>query len=68
MIGLPQLLDTVGRATAATHDLSPSRFVTVSGDLHHALDYIPEESEFWETCIRELIPQIERCLTIGPNA
>lgn len=63
VIGLPQLLATVGRATADAQKLPQSRLVAVTGDLHHALDYIPEQSDFWEECIRDLVPQIVRGLT-----
>ena len=63
VIGIPQLLSTVGRATAQTHGLGDGRFVAITGDLHHALDYIPEESDFWATCIRDLVPQVVRALT-----
>lgn len=68
VIGLPQLLATVGRATADAQNLPTSRFVSVTGDLHHALDYIPEESGFWDECIRDLVPQVVRGLTTRENA
>lgn len=63
VIGIQQLLDTVGRATAAAHDLSTDRFIAVTGDLHHALDYIPDDSPFWEECVRVIVPQVVASLT-----
>ena len=45
VLGIPQLLETVGRATAAAMSASSVPFVAIPGDLHHALDYIPDESD-----------------------
>lgn len=62
VIGIHQLLDTVGRATAAAHDLATDRFVAVPGDLHHALDYVPDDSPFWDECVEAILPVIVRGL------
>jgi hypothetical protein len=65
VIGLPQLLETVGRATAEALNATGVPFVHVPGDLHHALDYVPDDSEFWATCIEELAPRVVKALTTG---
>lgn len=63
VIGLAQLLDTVGRATAKALDMSDLQFVHVPGDLHHALDYIPDDSPFWVECVDAIVPLILNALT-----
>ena len=62
VIGLPRLLETVGRATAQAQHLAAPRFVELP-DLHHALDYIPDESNFWADAVRDLIPGVVAGLT-----
>lgn len=63
MIGLPQLLWTIGSATARAQNLGQGRFIEVPGDLHHALDYVPDESPFWQECAEELLPTVVEALT-----
>ena len=63
VLGIPQLLETVGRATAAAMSASSVPFVAIPGDLHHALDYIPDESDFWQMCVDELFPLVVTALT-----
>lgn len=63
VLGIPQLLETVGRATAAALSATTVPFVHIPGDLHHALDYIPDESEFWQMCVNEMFPLVVRALT-----
>jgi hypothetical protein len=62
VIGIEQLLRTVGRATAAAHDLAVDRFVPMPGDLHHALDYVPDDSPFWQECVESVLPVIVQAL------
>jgi hypothetical protein len=68
VIGIHQLLDTVGRATAAAHDLSVDRFVAMTGDLHHALDYVPDASPFWDDCVRAVLPMIVDALVAAEGS
>ncbi len=56
------MLETVGR-TAAALSASSVPFVAIPGDLHHALDYIPDESDFWQMCVDELFPLVVAALT-----
>lgn len=63
VIGLPQLLDTVGRATARSMGIPSVRFCYVPGNLAHALDYVPEDSPFWEESVDFLVPQVVSSLT-----
>jgi hypothetical protein len=62
VIGIDQLLQTVGRATAAAHDLAVDRFVPMPGDLHHALDYVPDDSPFWAECVAAVLPMVVSAL------
>ena len=62
MIGLPRLLTTVGRATAQAQHLAAPRFVDLP-DLHHALDYIPDDSDFWAEAVEDLLPGVVKGLT-----
>ena len=62
VIGLPRLLWTVGRASAQAQHLSTPRFVELP-DLHHALDYIPDESDFWKEAVANLLPGVIDGLT-----
>ncbi len=39
--------------------------VPIPGDLHHALDYIPDESDFWQMCVSELFPVVVAALSGG---
>ncbi len=32
------------------------------GDLHHALDYVPDDSPFWDVCIEAVLPLIVHAL------
>ena len=63
VLGISQLLETVGRATAAAMSASSVPFVAIPGELHHALDYIPDESDFWQLCVDELFPLVVTALT-----
>jgi hypothetical protein len=62
VIGLTQLLETVGRATAKTMNMPDLRFVHIPDDLHHALDYIPDQSDFWDRCVDSLLPRVKAAL------
>lgn len=62
VIGLPRLLATVGTATAQAQHLPAPRFVELP-DLHHALDYIPDESDFWTEAVADLLPGVVDGLT-----
>lgn len=65
VIGLPQLLATVGRATAKSMNIPDVKFIPVPGDLNHALDYVPDESSFWDEAVRQLLPAVVDALTGG---
>lgn len=67
VLGLPQLLDTVGRATARSMSVSHLPFVPIPGGLHHALDYVPDESDFWRECVEAILPQVVAALTGEPH-
>ena len=63
VVGIDQLLRTVGHATATAHDLAVDRFVAIPGNLHHALDYVPDNSRFWDECVDAIVPTIADALT-----
>jgi hypothetical protein len=65
VIGLPQLLNTVGRATARSMNIPRVPFVEVPGDLHHALDYIPDDSPFWAEAVDVVAPLAAKGLLLG---
>lgn len=37
-------------------------FVHIPDDLHHALDYIPDESDFWDRCVQSIAPKVVAAL------
>lgn len=64
VIGLRQLIRTVGKATATTMGVSDLHFVDIE-EQKHALDYIPDDNPFWSVIAAKLLPEVVSGLSEG---
>lgn len=66
MVGLSQLVNTVGRATATAQGIPSIPFARIV-DQKAALDYIADDDPFWAEAVLALVPEILVGLTKTPD-
>lgn len=64
-LGLKQLIDTIGLATANALGIPDLQLVRI--ELSHALDYLPDDHPFFDDCVRMLMPSVVSAL-VGAEA
>jgi hypothetical protein len=63
-IGLEQLLNTIGVATARALGAPNLRLIAIK--LPHALDYLPDDPEYWRGVALGILPEVVAQLEAGP--